>query len=164
MIRLKLCTICAAFFLLSQVIFAQKNPAITAQPPQNTPAEGEKAIDDPAALIGATLNGLFTGLGAPKSVYPVRGLAVWQDDVVFVYDDGEFFIYGNRVWQIKVRSAYGIKEGDPKAQAVLALGQGRDFEGHCLYPLPSKVWPITLRINWDASERIQAIYIYRSDF
>jgi hypothetical protein len=156
--------ICAVLFLFSQTVFAQKNPAVAAQPSQNAPVEDEKAIQDPAALIGTTLNSLFASQGAPKSVYPARGLAVWQDDVVFVYDNGEFFIYGNRVWQIKLRSAYGIREGDPKAQAVLTLGQGRDYEGYCLFPLPSKVWPITLRVNWDASERIQAIYIYRSDF
>jgi hypothetical protein len=160
----KYCIACAVSVFFTVTAFAQNVPAVTAQRPPGAPAEAEKNIQEPAALIGITLSDLFAGRGAPKSVYPVRGLAVWQDDVVFVYDDGEFFVYGNRVWQLKLRSAYGIKEGDPKPRAVLALGQGRDFEGYSLFQLPSKVWPITLRVNWDTSGQAKAIYIYRSDF
>jgi hypothetical protein len=124
----------------------------------DTPAE------DPSALIGTTLANLIGSYGAPKSVYPVRGLASWQDDVVFVYDQAEFFIYGNRVWQLKLKSAYGINEGDPKAQALLVAGQGQSFDTYSIFPLPSRVWPISLRINWDSSDRVSAIYVYRSDF
>jgi hypothetical protein len=83
---------------------------------------------------------------------------------VFVYDHAEFFVYGNRVWQLKLRSAYGITEGDPKAQVVLVLGEGRSFDGCSVFPLPSRVWPLSLRINWDSSDRVSAIYVYRSDF
>ncbi|MDR2072089.1 MAG: hypothetical protein LBP60_01460 [Spirochaetaceae bacterium] len=122
------------------------------------------AAQDPALLIGTTLSDLIGRYGIPKQVYAVRGIAAWQDDVVFVYDTGEFYIFGNRVWQLKFRSAYNIKDGDTKATVIRVLGEGRNFEGYTLFQLPSKVWPIMLRVNWDASDRAAGIYIYRSDF
>jgi hypothetical protein len=124
----------------------------------------ENPDSDPASLIGYTLADIIGRYGAPKSAYPVRGMASWQDDVVFVYDQGEFFIYGNRVWQLKIPAAYGIKTGDPKNAVTLVLGEGKNFEGYTLFQLPSKVWPIILRVNWDASNRASGIFIYRSDF
>ena len=120
--------------------------------------------NDPSSLIGMTLQDLIKNYGVPKNVYAVRGVAVWQDDVVFVYDRIEFFIFGNRVWQVKVRSAYNIKDGDNRAAISKVMGEGRNFEGYSLYQLPGKAWPIMLRVNWDASGRAAGIYIYRSDF
>ncbi|MDR0600639.1 MAG: hypothetical protein LBG84_11295 [Treponema sp.] len=123
-----------------------------------------QASQDPALLIGATLTDLLNRYGVPKQVYAVRGIAAWQDDVVFVYDSGEFYIFGNRVWQLKLRSAYSIKEGDAKTVVNRALGEGRSFEGYTLFQLPSRIWPITLRVNWDTSSRVSGIYLFRSDF
>jgi hypothetical protein len=138
---------------------------------QNPPETPEMAalppaalLSDPSVLVGTTLPNLIGSYGAPKSVYPVRGLASWQDDVVFVYDYAEFFIYGNRVWQLKLKAAYGITEGDPKAQVSRILGEGQPFDGYSVFPLPSKVWPLSLRVNWDSSDRVSAVYVYRSDF
>jgi len=119
---------------------------------------------DPASLIGMTLSDLLKNYGAPKNVYAVRGIEAWQDDVVFVYDNIEFYIFGNRVWQLKVRSAYNVKDGDSRAVVGRVIGEGRNFEGYTLYQLPGKAWPLTLRINWDLSGRAAGLYIYRSDF
>lgn len=121
-------------------------------------------ISDPASLIGMTLPDLIKNYGVPKNVYAVRGVEIWQDDVVFVYDRIEFFIYGNRVWQVKVRSAYNIKNGDNRTAVGRVMGEGRNFEGYTLYQLPGKAWPLMLRINWDTSGRAEGLYIYRSDF
>jgi hypothetical protein len=152
------------FFLFCASVFGQ-NPLFVSDAAANAPEETTAVLSaDPAALIGTTLANLIGSYGAPKSVYPVRGLASWQDDVVFVYDQAEFFIYGNRVWQIKLRSAYGITEGDPRAQVALVFGEGQPFDGYSVFSLPSRVWPLSLRINWDASARVAAIYVYRSDF
>ena len=118
---------------------------------------------DPALLLGMTLSDLIKTYGVPKNVYAVRGVAAWQDDVVFVYDRIEFFIFGNRVWQLKVRSAYNIKDGDNKAAVSRVMGEGRNYEDFTIYQLPGKAWPIMLRINWDSSGRAAGIYIYRSD-
>ena len=119
---------------------------------------------DPSALIGMTLSDLIKNYGVPKNVYAVRGVDAWQDDVVFVYDNIEFFIFGNRVWQLKVRSAYNIKNGDTRVAVGRAMGEGRSFEGYSLYQLPGKAWPLMLRINWDSSGKVAGLYIYRSDF
>jgi hypothetical protein len=123
-----------------------------------------QADSDPSSLVGMTLSDLIKTFGIPKNVYAVRGVAAWQDDVVFMYDRMEFFIYGNRVWQLKVHSAYNIKDGDTKTAITRLMGEGRNFEGYTLYQLPGKAWPIMLRINWDSSGRASGIYIYRSDF
>jgi hypothetical protein len=120
--------------------------------------------DDPAQLVGLSLSELIDRYGVPKQVSAVRGVAAWQDDVVFVYDSYEFFIFGSRVWQLKIRSVYNIKEGDTKTAVTRILGEGRDFEGYTLYSLPGKAWPMMLRVNWDASGKAAGIYIYRSDF
>jgi len=120
--------------------------------------------EDPALIVGLTLSELINRFGVPKQVYAVRGVAAWQDDVVFVYDAGEFFIFGNRVWQIKIRTAYNIKEGDTKAAVTRVFGESRDYEGYTLYQLPAKAWPMMLRVNWDTSGKVAGIYIYRSDF
>ena len=120
--------------------------------------------NDPSSLIGLTLSDLIKTFGIPKNVYAVRGVAVWQDDVVFVYDRMEFFIFGNRVWQLKVHSAYSIKDGDSRAAVNSLMGEGRNYEGYTLYQLPGKAWPIMMRINWDSAGRAAGIYIYRSDF
>ena len=125
---------------------------------------GNAPENEPSQLVGLTLSELINRFGVPKQVYAVRGIAAWQDDVVFVYDTGEFFIYGNRVWQLKLRSAYDVKDGDAKASVTGKLGEGRSFEGYTLYQLPGKAWPMMLRINWNASGRAEGIYIYRSDF
>ena len=124
----------------------------------------ETIPQDPSPLIGITLSELTSRFGMPKQVYAVRGVAEWQDDVVFVYDNGEFYLFGNRVWMLKVRSVYNIKDGDTKASVTRTLGEGRDFEGYTLYQLPSRAWPMMFRINWTSSERVEGIYIYRSDF
>lgn len=124
----------------------------------------QSTADDPAGLIGTTLQELINRYGVPKQVYAVRGAAAWQDDVVFVYDSGEFYIFGNRVWQLKIRSAYNIKDGDNRTSVTRTLGEGITFEGYTLYQLPSKAWALMLRVNWNASGRVAGIYIYRSDF
>jgi hypothetical protein len=127
---------------------------------------GANGASDMSSLIGLTLEGLVSQFGIPESVYALRGLEAWQDDVVFVYKDGDFYIYKNRVWQISVKAAYGIKIGDPVTQVSLTLGEEaiRYFDDYCLFTLPGRAWPLTLRVNFDRLQSVSAIYIYRSDF
>jgi hypothetical protein len=121
--------------------------------------------EDPVLLIGLSLDTLVFRYGPPQSVYAVRGLEEWQDDVVFVYNDWDLYIFQDRVWQVGLKSAYGIFLGDPQGVAPLILGEEvRNFEGYLLYSLPPRSWPIQMRMNLDAQGRISAIYIYRSDF
>ncbi|MDR3146416.1 MAG: hypothetical protein LBU21_09065, partial [Treponema sp.] len=65
-------------------------------PAELSAQEGDEV--DPASRIGLSLDELVAGRGVPESVYAVRGGEDWQDDVVFVYPDGDYYIYRDRVW------------------------------------------------------------------
>ena len=120
---------------------------------------------DPVLLVGLTLDELVRRFGTPQSVYAVRGLEEWQDDVVFVYDHGDFFIYRDRVWKLGLRTVRGIRTGDTRAAVFLALGSRAESRGNSvLYPLDGAAWPLMLRCDFDRADRVQAIYIYRTDF
>ena len=127
-------------------------------------AEGLLQEDDPGTFIGLTLADLIRVLGAPRSVYPVRGIEEWQDDVVFVYDEGDFYIIKDRVWQIGLASAYRIQAGDSRAAVSLYFGEALSSgEDYAIYPLKGQHWPLALRCNFDSAGRVTAIFIYRSD-
>jgi hypothetical protein len=124
-----------------------------------------QSFEDPSHLVGLTLESVFSRFGVPKSVYALRGLESWQDDVVFEYEDRDLYIYKDRVWQVGLREAYGVALGDHRAAVMLALGEGcRNFEDHILFSLPGGGWPLTLRINLNAAGSVSALFIYRSDF
>ena len=110
------------------------------------------------------LDGLFARLGPPQSVSAARGDERWQDDVVFLYNEGDFYIYQDRVWQIGLKSAYGMRIGDSRAVALLVLGaNARDEGDYMLYSFPGNAWPISLRVNFSEG-RISAIFLYRPDY
>jgi hypothetical protein len=120
--------------------------------------------DEPVSLVGIKLDELIQRFGTPQSVYAARGDEYWQDDVVFVYPEGDFYIYRDRVWQIGLQSMYGIKVGDAKAVAMLVLGASAQDNGdHILYSFPSGAWPLSLCVNL-IDDKIAAIFIYRSDY
>jgi len=126
----------------------------------------EQAVktDESLSLVGMKLAELIERFGAPKAVYAARGNEVWQDDVVFRYDREDFYIFGDRVWQVKVSSAYGVSVNDPKQAALLALGDKAQNRGdHLLMPLASKDWQLLLRVNFNNAGLVSAIYIYRQD-
>ena len=121
--------------------------------------------DDPALYIGLTLTDLFQRFGVPRWVYPSRGIEEWQDDVVFVYDRGDFFIYKDRVWQIGLKEAAGIKVGDSRAVVSLVLGSKAENLGNSVfYTLEQGAWPMMLRCDFDSADKVSVIFIYRTDF
>lgn len=128
---------------------------------------GQDAVD-PANIstyIGMKLNELITAFGPPESVKVSRGQELWQDDVVFIYKDREFYIFKDRVWQIGIKNAFGVSVGDPKPAAVLALGEEATDQGdYMLFTLPPSGWPLMLRLNFNAAGRVSAIFVYRPDF
>ena len=120
--------------------------------------------DELLSFVGLKLDALVMRFGIPLAVHAVRGEEDWQDDVIFVYDEGDFYIYHDRVWQIGLKSALGMKIGDTKAVALLILGDKAQDEGdYVLSPLPGGGWPVSLRVNTSAG-RISAIYVFRPDF
>jgi hypothetical protein len=108
---------------------------------------------------------LIERFGPPETVSTARGGEVWQDDVVFHYSEGEFYIFRDRVWQVKLTAAFGVSLKDPKAVALLLLGnEVQDLGDHLLLPLPGGGWPLTLRVNFSNTGLVSAIFIYRPDF
>jgi hypothetical protein len=134
------------------------------------PAWAQDAGDgDPAALIGLSLGELIGRYGAPVAVYAVRGREDWQDDVVFSYGEREFYFYKDRVWQVSVTRAYGIRIGENRNVIPLVMGEGTKVaDGYSLAAAPPAEprlsWPVQVRFNNDSRGLITAIFIYRSDF
>ncbi|MCL2761719.1 MAG: hypothetical protein FWD36_00740 [Treponema sp.] len=125
---------------------------------------GAQQGNDPVSFIGMRLHELISRFGVPQSVFASRGGNHWQDDVVFVYNEGDFYIYRDRVWQVGVKSLLNMKIGDAKAVALLVLGEdARDMGDYLLYPISDNAWPISLRVNFNAG-KITAIFIYRTDY
>jgi hypothetical protein len=132
--------------------------------PAELSAQGEGETD-PASRIGLSLEELIAGYGSPESVYAVRGEQDWQDDVVFVYPDGDYYIYRDRVWQLGLQSAYGITVGDRETLIPLVLEESiTRFDGYTLCSLPGRAWPLSIRFNVDEEGLITHIFIYRPDF
>jgi hypothetical protein len=148
-----------------------------AQTPPGNPTEGRPEISDPESLIGASLEELLARAGTPRSVYAVRGLEAWQDDVVFVYPSLDVYLFRDRVWQVSPQEAYRVKTGDTREAAEAALGQGftqisgpREGEYALVYLFQDRPWPLALRVNFRKgiegirADTVSALYIYRSDF
>jgi len=120
--------------------------------------------DEPFSFIGMRLDELVSRFGAPRSVNVSRGDELFQDDVVFAYNDIEFYIFRDRVWKLGLRSVFGMKTGDAKSAALQVLGNNAKDEGdYLLYDIPGGAWPVTMRVNI-TNNRISAIFIYRPDF
>jgi NAD/NADP transhydrogenase beta subunit len=123
------------------------------------------AADEQFSFIGMTLAELIERFGIPSSVNAVRGIEDWQDDVVFQYPQGNFYIYRDRVWQVSLTSVYGINNRDRKASVMLILGSTAEDRGdHVIFPVTGKNWPLMMRVNFSSSGLVSAIYIYRPDF
>ena len=141
---------CAALLMAGPPVWAQA--ALTVQ------------HDEQFSFVGMRLDELYRRFGTPQAVYTARGEENWQDDVVFVYNEGEFYIYRDRVWQVGVKSIYGMRVGDAKGVALLVLGENaRDGGDYVLYPIPGGAWPLSLRVNLSAG-RISSIFVYRPDY
>jgi hypothetical protein len=124
---------------------------------------------DPLPFLGMKLDELMGRFGPPGAVYAVRGNEEWQDDVVFVYSEGDFYIAKDRVWQVALKSAYGISLGDPKQAALLIMSaisgdESRERGDHALAPLSGGVWQRMLRVNFNGAGLVSAIFVYRADF
>jgi hypothetical protein len=131
---------------------------------QNASPTAPGQYDEQLSFVGMRLDDLFQRFGPPQTVYAARGGETWQDDVVFVYKEGDFYVYRDRVWQIGIKSVYGIKVGDAKAVAMLVLGENVQDQGdYALYSFSGGAWPLLLRVNFTAG-KISAIYVYRPDY
>jgi hypothetical protein len=132
---------------------------------QNMPVYHGLNTDEQLSFVGMMLADLLERFGSPRSVITERGNEPWQDDVVFQYNGADFYIYRDRIWQVKFASTFGVSNGDKKAAALLALGSGaEDKEDHALMAISGKSWPLMMRVNFSNTGLVTAIYIYRPDF
>jgi hypothetical protein len=123
------------------------------------------SVEDPSVFIGFSLRELVETLGIPERVHAVRGNEVWQDDVVFVYGEREFYFYRDRVWQIGLRNAFGVAAGEKREVIPLIMGDGTVVApDHSLVRLAGRAWPLSVRFNHDSRGVVTSIFIYRSDF
>ena len=129
------------------------------------PQEPTAVNRDPLSFVGMRLAELFEAFGVPVAVSAARGNELWQDDVIFQYAEGDFYIFKDRVWQVKLPSAYGISLRDSRAVALLVLGDEVQDQGdYLLMPLPAVGWPLMLRVNFNSTGLVSAIYVYRPDY
>jgi hypothetical protein len=123
-----------------------------------------QAASIPVSWIGMSLDELYSSFGAPSLVRAERGLETWQDDVVFSYEAGDFYIYRDRVWQVSLAEAFMLQKGNRKEAALLMMGSAASDWGNCLVcPISGGAWPLALRCNIDEKGLISEIIIYRSD-
>jgi hypothetical protein len=129
------------------------------------PQEQVGAATDPFSFVGIKVAELIERFGPPIAVFAARGNEIWQDDVVFQYTGGDFYIFKDRVWQVKLASAFGINSGDPKQAALLVLGaKAQDRGDYLLMTVSGKDRPLMFRVNINNAGRVAAIFIYRPDF
>lgn len=129
------------------------------------PANTGSGAGEQLALVGLRLAEIIERYGPPKAVFAARGNELWQDDVVFQYNEGDFYIFRDRVWQVRLSSARGISAGDPKQAALLVLGENAQDRGdHLLLPLSGGDWPMAIRVNVSGAGLVTSIFIYRSDY
>ena len=132
---------------------------------QEQPVNTGASADEQISLVGLRLAELIARFGPPKSVFSARGNEIWQDDVVFRYDREDFYIFGDRVWQVKFKSVRGVSVGDPKQAALLVFGdKAQNMGDYLLVPVTGKDWSLMIRVNFDKADSVSAIYVYRQDF
>jgi len=136
--------------------------------PQNLPVYAGLDTDEQLSFVGMMLADLIGQFGSPRSVIAERGIEIWQDDVVFQYNGADFYIYRDRVWQVKIASTHGISNGDRKAAVLLVFGDlAEDMGDHLLIPISGRDWPLMMRVNFNNADDtgiVTAIFIYRPDF
>jgi hypothetical protein len=98
-------------------------------------------------------------------MHAVRGNEAWQDDVVFVYDTIELYWFRDRVWQVRANSSYGIRAGDSRETVISLLGEPlQRLERDLVFQLPSRAWPLRLRVRFAEKGGVADLFLYRGDF
>ena len=135
---------------------------------QNQPVYAGLSNDEQISFVGMMMAELIERFGSPRSVLAERGNEVWQDDVVFQYNGADFYIYRDRIWQVKFASTQGVSNGDRKSNVLRVLGsRAEDMGDYALLPITGRDWPVMMRVNFNNSNnngQVTAIYIYRPDF
>lgn len=131
------------------------------------PLFAQENTNEPFSFVGMRLDELINRFGVPNAVFVARGGELWQDDVVFQYAAGDFFIHRDRVWKVRLSSAHGLAVGDPRQAAILVLGDNAQDRGDYIVmalPAPAGVWQLMFRVNINNAGRISDIFIFRPGY
>lgn len=138
--------------------------------PAATQKESLPGAHPPGSLLGLTLAQATADFGAPAEVFPVRGKAAWQDDVVFYYPDHSYlFWFRNRVWQVRVDRRFkgtilGLQMGDSRQKVEKVLGTPFHVGGSSeIFILPDRGFPVRARLFF-TDNKMSDLYVYRGDF
>jgi len=133
------------------------------------PLPGSRNLPD---LLGLTLREAYTDFGAPEEIFPLRGTAAWQDDVVFYYPDHSYlFWYQDRVWQVRVDRRFtqpvlgGVTMGSSIADVEGVLGAPfHTGTSSLIFILPNRGgYPVRARLFFN-DDKLVDLYVYRGDF
>ena len=148
-------------FFIFLVFLSNINPLYAQERPLNTGLNTEEEN----AFIGLTISDVIERYGPPRSVSSARGIELWQDDVVFHYTGVDFYIFRDRIWQVKFVTTRGISNGDRKEAVLLSLGSAaQDWGDYILLPVLGANWQLIIRINFSDTGLVNAIFLYRPDF
>ena len=132
---------------------------------QERPLNTGMDTEDQQALIGMMLSDVIEQFGPPRTVAAARGIELWQDDVVFQYTGVDFYIYRNRVWQVRFNSTHGVSNGNHKEAVMLTLGElAVDMNEYVLLSIDGKEWPLMLRVNFNSNGNVSSIFLYHPYF
>jgi hypothetical protein len=125
---------------------------------------------DPLELIGLDPVSALEVHGAPREVFPFRGVEEPQDNVVFFYPDFTYlFWFKNRVWQVRCDkrfngTLFGLRLGMSREEAKSEIGRIQIEQGDSLYfDVIEATYPIRVRLVF-ADGILSDVYVYRSDF
>lgn len=127
-------------------------------------------LSDPFSWIGLSPAEALERLGAPESVYPVRGESAQEDGVVFYRRGFYLYLYRDRIWQLRIdrSSDLTLKQigiGIERERVIERLGEPiyRDSGGE-YWELYREAYPIRLRLIFDGAGTVTDIYLYRGDY
>jgi len=125
---------------------------------------------DPLPLIGMDPSAALQAFGPPREIFPFRGTAESEDNVVFFYDDYHYiFWFRSRVWQVRFdrrfeRGVLGLSLGMSREQVARASTRALLSAGDSLYfDFGGARFPVRVRLVFEA-DSLSDIYVYRSDY
>ena len=128
------------------------------------------AQEDISRYIGMEPGEAIAALGAPAEIFPLRGDAAGEDDVVFYYPRHLYlFWFGNHVWQVRLDRRYegeilGLKMGARRQEVLALLGSPlAEPEDTLIFQLTDRGYPVRLRLFF-STDGLNDVYCDRGDF
>jgi len=122
-------------------------------------------------MLGMTPDTAFKELGVPDSIFPYRGETPEEDNVVFYYKNNTYiFWFHDRVWQIRADKRWdgsldGVSMGMKKQKIFGLWGNPiNNFDPQPTWVIAGKPFPVRIRLYFNSEDRLDDLYVYRSDW